>query len=99
MRLHAVAANDASPWQPGVAKAAIDKALALDRILAEAYWQRAIVELKQSTVDDALRDMHHALELKSTLLEGYAMIFQWIADIAARDPETQRQYYELLKRA
>jgi hypothetical protein len=34
-----------------------------------------------------------------SLLEGYAMIFQWIADIAARDPETQRQYYELLKRA
>jgi hypothetical protein len=27
------------------------------------------------------------------------MIFQWVADIAARDPETQRQYYELLKRA
>lgn len=32
-------------------------------------------------------------------LEGYAGILQWVAAVAARDPETQRQYYELLKRA
>ncbi len=32
-------------------------------------------------------------------LHGYSLILQWVAAVAARDPATQRQYYELLKRA
>ena len=32
-------------------------------------------------------------------LHGYSLILQWVAAVAARDPSTQRQYYELLKRA
>jgi DNA-binding transcriptional regulator YiaG len=32
-------------------------------------------------------------------LSGYAIILQWVAAVAAQDPDTQRQYYELLKRA
>lgn len=32
-------------------------------------------------------------------LMGYAMILQWVAAVAIRDPETAEQYYELLRRA
>ena len=32
-------------------------------------------------------------------LQGYALILQWVAAVAARDPDTRQQYYELLKRA
>jgi len=61
------------------------------RVLGEK-WRRWKV------VDDSIVDPAGNVT-SLALLEGYAMIFQWVADIAARDPETQRQYYELLKRA
>jgi hypothetical protein len=32
-------------------------------------------------------------------LRGYSLILQWVSAVAARDPDTQRQYFELLKRA
>lgn len=32
-------------------------------------------------------------------LQGYRMILQWVSEVAARDPDTKRQYYELLRRA
>ena len=32
-------------------------------------------------------------------LHGYFLILQWVASVASRDPESQRQYYELLKQA
>lgn len=38
-------------------------------------------------------------ETTQSQLHGYFLILQWVAEVASRDPETQRQYFELLKRA
>ena len=32
-------------------------------------------------------------------LQGYAMILQWVAEIASRSPQTQEQYFDLLHSA
>jgi hypothetical protein len=42
---------------------------------------------------------HTSNRTTAAQLEGYALILPWVAAVAARDPDTQRQYYELLKRA
>jgi hypothetical protein len=31
-------------------------------------------------------------------LRGYYMVLHWVAAVASRDPETQQQYYDLLRR-
>jgi len=66
------AANESNPAQLGVAQDEIDKALSLDKLLADGYWQRGLLELKRLAVDDALKDLRHALELKPTRVEAYA---------------------------
>jgi cellulose synthase operon protein C len=66
------AANDAG--QPNVAGEALHKALDLDKSLADAYWQRGILERRQSAVRDAERDLLKALELKPSRYEAYATL-------------------------
>ncbi|MBI5538387.1 MAG: zinc-ribbon domain-containing protein [Deltaproteobacteria bacterium] len=66
------AANDAG--QPAVAQEALVKALDLDKSLADAYWQRGILERRQSAVRDAERDLLKALELKPSRYEAYATL-------------------------
>ncbi|MBW2453187.1 MAG: zinc-ribbon domain-containing protein [Deltaproteobacteria bacterium] len=64
------AANEAG--QPTLAEKAIEKALALDRNLGDAYWQRAVVLLKRQQTLDALDDLAIALEKNPTRYEAYA---------------------------
>ncbi|HEY8080087.1 MAG TPA: tetratricopeptide repeat protein, partial [Labilithrix sp.] len=68
------AANEASPSQLALAQQAVDKALQLDRLLADAYWQRGIVELRTSAVNDAIKDLKRALELKPSRFEAHATL-------------------------
>jgi predicted Zn finger-like uncharacterized protein len=74
------AANDAVPAQLGLARDAIDKAIALDSLLPEAYWQRGVVLRKQGAVEDALRDLRRALELKPTLDAAHASLAETYED-------------------
>lgn len=68
------AANNSIPAQLGLAKDEIDKALSLDKLLADAYWQRGVLEQKQGTVDDAIRDVQRALQLKPTRIDAHATL-------------------------
>lgn len=68
------AANEAIPPQLGLARASIEKALSLDKLLADAYWQRGVLELREGAIDDAVKDLKHALELKPGRFEAYAAL-------------------------
>ncbi len=66
------AANEATTPDIGLARKEVDRALELDSTLADAYWQRGIVNYKQSAVKDAERDLRKALELKPNRIEAHA---------------------------
>jgi predicted Zn finger-like uncharacterized protein len=68
------AANDATPAQLGLARTHVDKALALDKLLADGYWQRGVVLLREAAVNDAIKDLKHALELKPSRYEAHAAL-------------------------
>ncbi len=74
------AANDATPPQLTVAREEIDKALALDQRLCDGYWQRGVFERKAGTVNDALKDLKHALELCPTRYEIYGSLAELYED-------------------
>ena len=87
------AANEAVPAQLGLARAEIEKALQLDHLLADAYWQRGIVERKESQTNDAIKDLRRALELKPARHEAHATLgeaFEDKNDIASATVEWQR---------
>jgi tetratricopeptide (TPR) repeat protein len=106
------AANNAIPAQLGLAKDEIDKALSLDKLLADAYWQRGVLEQKQGTVDDAIHDVMHALQLKPTRVDAHATLAacydtkndpnaemaEWQKAIAGNDrvPEWRLRYGKML---
>jgi type IV pilus assembly protein PilF len=52
----------------------VDKALTLDRNLADGYWQRGIVSLREGAVNDAMKDLRRALELKPSRHEAHATL-------------------------
>jgi len=68
------AANDATPAQLGLARTHVDRALALDRQLADGYWQRGVVELREGALNDAVKDLKKALELKPSRHEAHAAL-------------------------
>ncbi|MDB4940489.1 MAG: hypothetical protein JWP97_23 [Labilithrix sp.] len=68
------AANESMPAQLGLARTEVDKALSLDRLLADAYWQRGVVALREGAVNDAVKDLKHALELKPSRTEAHAAL-------------------------
>ena len=68
------AANEATPAQLGLARTEVDKALSLDRLLADGYWQRGVVSLREGAVNDAIKDLKHALELKPSRFEAHAAL-------------------------
>jgi tetratricopeptide (TPR) repeat protein len=74
------AANEATPAQLGLARTEVEKALALDKLLADAYWQRGVVERKESQVTDAIRDLKRALELKPSRHAAHAALAEAYAD-------------------
>jgi len=73
------AANEATPAQLGLARTEVDKALSLDKLLADGYWQRGIVSLRGSAVNDAMKDLKHALELKPSRHEAHAALAECYA--------------------
>ena len=80
------AANDANPAQLGLAQDEIQKALDLDKLLADAYWQRGVLERKRLAVEDALRDLRRALELRPSRIDAYATMAECYED--KNDPQT-----------
>jgi tetratricopeptide (TPR) repeat protein len=67
-------ANEAQPAKMDLARDEIDKALALDKLNPEAYWQKGILERIEGAFDDAIRDEHRALELRPSRYEAHATL-------------------------
>ncbi|MGD0674171.1 MAG: tetratricopeptide repeat protein [Polyangiaceae bacterium] len=74
------AANDAMPAQLELARDEIERALALDKLSADAYWQRGVLERMEGAIDDAVKDEKHALELRPTRYEAYAALAECYED-------------------
>jgi tetratricopeptide (TPR) repeat protein len=68
------AANDAQPAQLELARDEIDKALVLDNLSAEAYWQRGVLERMEGAIEDAIKDEKHALALRPSRYEAHATL-------------------------
>ena len=68
------AANDAQPAKMDLARDEIDKALALDKLNAEAYWQKGVLERIEGAFDDAIRDERRALALRPSRYEAHATL-------------------------
>jgi cellulose synthase operon protein C len=74
------AANDAQPAQLEVARDEVGKALALDKLNAEAYWQRGVLERMEGAIDDAVKDERHALTLRPSRYEAHATLAECFED-------------------
>ena len=74
------AANDAQPAQLELARDEIDKALALDKMNAEAYWQKGVLERMQGAIDDAVKDERRALTLRPSRYEAHATLAECFED-------------------
>ncbi len=74
------AANEATPPQLGLAREEVDKALAIDQGLCEGYWQRGVLARKGGSVNDALTDLKHALELCPARYEIYGSLAELYED-------------------
>jgi tetratricopeptide (TPR) repeat protein len=74
------AANDAQPAQLELARDEIDKALALDKLNAEAYWQKGVLERMEGAIDDAVKDEKRALELRPSRYEAHATLAECYED-------------------
>jgi tetratricopeptide (TPR) repeat protein len=72
------AANDAG--QPAVAREQLEKALELDQGLADAYWQRGVLQRKQGAVIDAVKNLQTALQLRPSRYEAYATLAECYED-------------------
>jgi len=68
------AANDAQPALLDLARDEIDKALALDKLNPEAYWQRGVLERIEGAIDNAIKDERRALELRPSRYEAHATL-------------------------
>lgn len=73
------AANEQSPAQLGLARKHVEKALSLDKTLADGYWQRGLVELREGAYGDAVKDLKKALELKPDRIEAHAALAETFA--------------------
>jgi predicted Zn finger-like uncharacterized protein len=73
-------ANETVPPALGTARDAVEKALALDSLLADAYWQRGVVEQREAKILDAQKDLQRALELKPGRLEAHATLAESLED-------------------
>ncbi len=58
----------------GLAQKSLDQALELDRTLADAYWQRGVLRVRQGAVKDAETDLRRALELNPSRFEAHAAL-------------------------
>jgi tetratricopeptide (TPR) repeat protein len=74
------AANDATPARLELARDEVDRALALDALNADAYWQRGAVERKEAAIEDAIKDEKRALELRPSRYEAHATLAECYED-------------------
>ena len=74
------AANDAQPAQLELARDEINKALTLDKLNPEAYWQRGVLGRMQGAIDDAIKDERRALELRPSRYEAHATLAECFED-------------------
>jgi cellulose synthase operon protein C len=74
------AANDATPAQLELARDEVDRALTLDKLNPEAYWQRGVIERVEGAIDDAMKDERHALELRPSRYEAHATLAECYED-------------------
>jgi tetratricopeptide (TPR) repeat protein len=74
------AANEATPAQLELAHDEIDKALALDKMNAEVYWQKGVLEQMEASIEDAIKDEKRALELRPSRYEAHATLAECYAD-------------------
>jgi predicted Zn finger-like uncharacterized protein len=72
------AATDSQDWKLG--KSEVDKALGLDQLLGDAYWQRAVIEEIHGEVDTAIQDALKALQLHPARDEAHATLAKCYAD-------------------
>jgi tetratricopeptide (TPR) repeat protein len=79
------AANEAVPAQLELARDEIDRALALDKLNAESYWQKGVLERMQGSIEDAIKDERRALELRPSRYEAHATLAECYED---RNDET-----------
>jgi tetratricopeptide (TPR) repeat protein len=73
------AANEAG--RTGRAETALAKALELDQGLADAYWQRGVLLVRQGAVKDAVGDLKKALELRPSRFEAHAALADAYRDL------------------
>ncbi len=88
------AANDLNQLQR--AEQAILRALELDRELADAYWQRAVLYHKQGRTLDALADLQIALEKRPSRFEAYATMALCYQD-QARWPDAEKSWVKAIE--
>jgi predicted Zn finger-like uncharacterized protein len=74
------AANEATPAKLELARDEIDKALALDKVDAEGYWQRGVLERMEGAIEDAIKDEKRALELRPSRHEAHATLAECYED-------------------
>lgn len=67
-------ANAQQPAILDLATVHVDKALAIDKLNPEAYWQRGIIERIRGVCDDAIKDEQRALGLRPSRYEAHATI-------------------------
>jgi tetratricopeptide (TPR) repeat protein len=72
--------TESSPADLGTAQTEVEKALAIDKLLGDAYWQRGVIERINSSVEDAIRDLKHALELRPGRYEAHATLAECYED-------------------
>lgn len=68
------AANEASPPQVQIAREEAERALAIDKQEADAYWQRGVAFLKEGAFVSALDDLKKAVQLKPERAEAHAAL-------------------------
>jgi predicted Zn finger-like uncharacterized protein len=73
-------ATETNPADVGTAQAEVDRALAIDKLYGDAYWQRGVVERINSAVDDAIKDLKRALQLRPTRYEAHATLAECYED-------------------
>jgi tetratricopeptide (TPR) repeat protein len=73
-------ATESTPIDLGTAREEVKKALALDQLLGDAYWQRAVTEEIGGAVDDAIADLKKALQLRPSRTEAHATLAKCYSD-------------------
>jgi tetratricopeptide (TPR) repeat protein len=71
-------ATEALDWK--LAEVEVEKAIKLDQLLGDAYWQRAVIEEVKGNVDDAIKDTEKALQLHPSRTEAHATLARCYAD-------------------